>query len=264
MAKATALPWMPRVVTTVNGDTLVTFQDRLWELTTWMPGRADFASEPTSARLESACTALAMLHVRWANAESSVGVCPGVLRRWQSWQAWTDLLQSGWRPRWAALDPYAPLAEALFHAILLSLDEVPQRLTPWLSLPMPLQPCVCDPWHDHVLFTGDTVTGLIDFGSAKVDHVSVDLARLLGSLLGDDLEKWQIGISTYRRIRPLSDDECRLAFDLDRIGTLIAATNWLRWLYHENRPYDQPAAVMKRLQQLRDRIGVMSMQAKLE
>jgi Ser/Thr protein kinase RdoA (MazF antagonist) len=258
MAKAAGFAWMPRLGPTIYGETLVNFQGQLWELTTWMPGQANFANAPSVARLESACLALALLHVEWAESETSVGVCPGVLRRWQSWRLWTDLLQSGWRPRWAALDPYAPIAELLFHAVQRHLDDAARLLTPWLSQPMTLQPCVCDPWHDHVLFTGDAVTGLIDFGSAKIDHVAVDLARLLGSLVGDDPHQWRIGISAYRRVRPFSDDEHRLARDLDRTGTLLAATHWLRWLYHEGRRYDQPVAVLDRLRHLAARIAFMS------
>ena len=131
----------------------------------------------------------------------------------------------------------------VLFAVQLHLDEVPRLLTPWLTVPKPLQPCVCDPWHDHVLFTGDSVTGLIDFGSAKVDHVAVDLARLLGSLVGDDPHQWRMGISAYRRVRPFSDDERRLADVLDRTGTLLAATHWLRWS-NEGRRYDDPEAVL--------------------
>jgi len=258
LMRGNGFAWLPRVLATRQAETLVRAQDRLWELTTWMPGLADFERSPTTARLESACLALAQLHVQWAGAESDVGTCPGVLRRWQSWRHWTDLARTGWRPQWGTVDAYAAMAEPLLHAIQRHLDEVPQLLTPWLNVPMPLQPCVCDPWRDHVLFTGDAVTGLIDFGSVKMDHVAVDLARLLGSLIGDDVAGWRIGIAAYRSVRPFSEAEWRLASDLDRTGTILAATHWLRWLYHERRRYDQPDAVIGRLQCLLTRIRLMS------
>ena len=46
--------------------------------------------------------------------------------------------------------------------------------------PVPFNLCIGDVWHDHILFEGDAVTGMIDFAAAKVDHVAADLARLLG------------------------------------------------------------------------------------
>ena len=72
---------------------------------------------------------------------------------------------------------------------------------------------MCDLWHDHILFTGNAVTGLIDFGSVKEDHVAVDLARLLGSMIGDDAAIWEVGLSAYQRIQPLSAEEAALARD---------------------------------------------------
>jgi Ser/Thr protein kinase RdoA (MazF antagonist) len=117
-----------------------------------------------------------------------------------------------------------------------------------------LQPCLCDLWHDHLLFDGDRLTGIVDYGAVKVDHVAVDLARLLGSLVGDDADRWEEGFRAYRAVRPLSPDEERLAGVLDRAGTLLGAANWLRWLFHEGRTFDDLEAVANRLRSLMERI----------
>ena len=204
LAKASALPWLPHVVSAKGGATFVSMQGRLWELLTWLPGAADFWQAPSAARLTAALTALAKLHQLWQPSEAATAVCPAVVRRIESWQTWTQLVQSGWRPAWTPLDPYAALTEQLWRLIQQRIGDVPRLLSPWLAPPVPVQPCVCDLWHDHVLFTCDTVTGFIDFGSVKVDHVSVDLARLLGSLIGDDDAMWETGLSAYERIRPLA------------------------------------------------------------
>jgi Ser/Thr protein kinase RdoA (MazF antagonist) len=254
LAKTSVFSWIPRVLPTSDGTTFVSFQDRLWELTTWLPGQASLSIAPIPARLSAACTALAELHRTWQPADRRLDVCPAIRRRWHSLQAWQQLLQSGWQPMWTSRDPYALLAEELWHRLRDSIDEVPRLLTPWLLQPVPLQPCVCDPWSAHVLFTGDAVTGLIDFGSAKEDHVAVDLARLLGSSIGDDRSLWEIGLNSYSRIQALSVEECRLTHILDRTGTILAATHWLRWLYHEMRHYDHPPAVMGRLAVLAERL----------
>ena len=69
-----------------------------------------------------------------------------------------------------------------------------------------------------------TVRGLRRESSRKV-------AKVLG-----------VSIFHYQEIelgrRPLSEDEVRLARRLDTSGVLVGITNWLRWLYHERRPFE--------------------------
>ena len=254
MTQGSHLPCMPRVAPTSAETTFVKFQDRLWDLVTWMPGDANFLLAPSAARLAAACTALGQLHEAWAPADTKCDMCPAVLRRLDSWQTWEQLLQTGWHPAPATGDPYWAAAAQLWQLVLRRIDEVPRLLAPWLQRRIPLQPCVCDLWHDHVLFTGEAVTGLIDFGSVKVDHVAVDLARLLGSLIGDNATLWEVGFQAYERIHPFGAQDCALARDLDLSGTILSATHWLRWLYHEQRRYSCPSAVLNRLTALARRL----------
>lgn len=135
------------------------------------------------------------------------------------------------------------------------LPGLPKALRRWRTVDVPLSPCLCDIWHDHVLYVGDAVSGIIDYGSVKLDHVAVDLARLLGSLVGDDEHHWQIGLQAYRQLRPLSGAEEELARVLDRSGTLLALANWLVWLFHDGRRYDDADAVARRLTALVQRVA---------
>jgi Ser/Thr protein kinase RdoA (MazF antagonist) len=125
--------------------------------------------------------------------------------------------------------------------------QVESRLQRWTDRRWQVQPCLCDVWHDHLLFEGDRVTGVIDYGSAKIDHPAVDVARLLGSLVPDDPAAWQVGVHAYRSTRPFGDEEVELARALDETGTVIGAAMWLRWLYEEFRLYEDRAAVARRL-----------------
>src|SRR5262249_27010740 len=112
--------------------------------------------------------------------------------------------------------------------------------------------------------TGDEVTGIVDYGSMKEDHVAVDLARLLGSLVEDDEARWAAGLAAYQRVRPLTRNEIDLTRWLDRTGTVLAAVNWLRWLLVDNRAFDDRQQIAKRLQRLVERlekIGVTSLSA---
>jgi Ser/Thr protein kinase RdoA (MazF antagonist) len=249
-ARAENLAYLPHVIATLGHSTLIQHGGRLWDLSTWLRGAADFHERPSAARLQAACLALGQLHRTWQRGPTRTGPCPGVRRRLDALQHWQDLRATGWQPVFATDDPMQPWAERALSCVERDLRAAQTALTPWSDVALLLHPCWCDPWHDHVLFTDDCVTGLIDYGSVKEDHVAVDLARLLGSLVGDDYSQWELGLAAYQTVRPLTDRERTLAPLLERTGLLVAATNWLRWLYHERRAYENPAAVANRLQNL--------------
>ena len=71
-ACAAGLAFVPALRTAGDGATAVEHAGRLWEITSWMPGRADFHERPTVARLEAVMTALAELHAVWSN-QSEIG-----------------------------------------------------------------------------------------------------------------------------------------------------------------------------------------------
>jgi homoserine kinase type II len=248
-ARLFGLDFVPAVMATSAGPTLVEHAGRLWELTSWQPGRADYHERPTPERLGAACVALARLHAAWADAISPRGPCPAVQRRLSRIREWADLVASGWRSPLTASagDPVRPWAERAWHLLSGAVERVPILLAPWTMWDVPLQPCLCDVWHDHVLFEGDKVTGLIDYGAVKVDHVPVDLARLLGSLVGADREGWEVGLQAYRQVRTLSADEEALVHVLEETGTIVAAANWLMWLYRDGREFEDRTGAARRL-----------------
>jgi Ser/Thr protein kinase RdoA (MazF antagonist) len=256
-AVAAGLTFVPCVVRTVDGLTWVPHAGRLWDLCSWMPGQADFCDRPSPLRLASAGTALAQLHAAWARVSCRPGPLPAVERRRTRLGEWNNLLCSGWRPVFSsgAADPVRPWAEQAWRLLHDCPERVASLLEPWTNVALPLHACLCDIWHDNVLFERDRVTGLIDYGSVKTDHVAVDLARLLGSLAGEESELRAAGLEAYRRIRPLSLQEEALVAVLDETGLILAAMNWLVWLYHEQRTFENRAAVARRLAGLVNRLA---------
>jgi homoserine kinase type II len=249
-AREAGLHFVPAVFAAEDGATWVEHAGRLWELTQWLPGRADFQERPGRGRLEAAGQALASLHVAWERfGEPAAGPCPAVGRRLACLREWHDLLRSGWQP--VALggeaDPAWPTAERAWQMLGRWAGHLPGRLQAWARSGWRLQPCLCDLWHDHLLFEGDRLSGIVDYGAVKVDHVAVDLARMLGSLVEDEEEGWQAGLAAYRSVRPLSQEEERLARELDRTGTVLGVVNWLRWLYEGKRTFESRAAAARRL-----------------
>jgi len=251
-ARASGLSFVPALLQSDRGTTWTEHEGRLWDLTTWMPGQADFRAVPTASRLEAACIAVAQLHAVWARATPQIGVCPAIRRRLERVREWLTLVKSGWQPRWEDRldDPVRHWAERAWICLTGGMESLPTVLGPWSERRMPLHPCLCDIWHDHLLFQGEVVAGIIDYGAVKTDHVAVDLARLLGSLVGDEKKLRAAGLSAYRRVRPLSWEEETLVDFLDESGTWIGLANWLEWLYREKRVFEDRQAVAGRLADL--------------
>jgi Ser/Thr protein kinase RdoA (MazF antagonist) len=246
-ARGAGLTFVPHVVP-AGGATFLEDAGRLWELAAWLPGRADFHQHPSPSRLRAACAALARLHHVWAEVFHTRGPCPALERRRRQADEWLALVASGWRPPLGGSDgdPVRPWARRAWRLVSSWVARVADLLAPWSGRPFALHPCLCDVWHDHVLFEGEAVSGVVDYGSTKVDHAGADLARLLGSLVGDG-PGWEVGLGAYAALRPLSPDEQALARALDRTGVILAAANWLRWLYHDARPFEDRQLVAERL-----------------
>ena len=102
---------------------------------------------------------------------------------------------------------------------------------------------------------------MIDYGAAKTDHVAVDLARLLGSMIADDAAMRDVGFRAYAQLRPLSPEEQELVVHLDRTGTIIGMANWLKWLYRDRKRFDDYQAVAARLADLVQRVERWSVSA---
>ena len=257
-ARANGLHFVPTIFAALDGAA-IEHAGRLWELTEWLPGEANFHQQPNAARLESACTALAQLHTVWRSLPSEAVGCPAVQRRLAFLDDWHRLLRSGWQPLALASagDPLRPIVERAWCRLPAAIKSVPQRLQRWLNANPRLQPCLCDPWHDHLLFEADRLSGLIDYGAIKVDSVAVDLARMLGSLVQDDETGWQAGLQAYRRRAPLTAEEEELVRALDETGVVLSVANWLRWLYEENRLFADRTTVARRLAELLPRLEAL-------
>jgi homoserine kinase type II len=145
---------------------------------------------------------------------------------------------------WPELEVRARRILGLFHEVA---PWVLARINRVSNLPVHVQPVIRDIWHDHVLFTGDEVTGVIDFGAMQNDCVSTDIARLLGSLVGDDADGWKRGLDAYQHGRSLTPDEESLVRVFDASTVLLSGMNWLQWIYVEERGFDQRATILARL-----------------
>jgi homoserine kinase type II len=247
VARSSGLSFVPGVLPTADGATWVEMAGRCWELMDWMPGRADYRVAPSRQRLRAAARALGLVHDAWRPGGPQRSVCPAVRRR-------LDLLGDGAVPEAEGPVALAPLLERMRTVLCLWLPRLAGLLGPWQQRPFAVQPCLRDVWHDHLLFEGDRLTGLVDYAAVDMDSVAADLARMLGSLIEDDDDGWQAALSAYREVRACTTEEEALARVLDRAGAVLGLVNWLRWLGPGQKGLDQPGPALARVEDLLRRV----------
>ncbi len=257
---------------TITGMTTFEWENRLWHLEPWMPGVADFRRDPRPEKLAHAMTALADWHraaTSWIAPDdcsqwfgvSAAAASPAARERLARFNDWdgdkVGLLH-------ACIDVSAPSlwcetgVRFLSHFKRLA-KAVRDELQQFERVLLPLQPCLRDIWSEHVLFTGTNVTGLIDPTACRMDHVALDLARLLGSLLDDDIASWKFALESYRQHHPLTDTELEYIRVLDRSSTLLSGMTWLERYFlrsapirHQESAYERLVSLTKRIETMRD------------
>jgi Ser/Thr protein kinase RdoA (MazF antagonist) len=253
---------VPVPLPTRDGSSFVRHGDCLWELAPWMPGTADYHRRPTRQRLAAAMRLLARFHqatASYAQEPKPHQPSPGLGQRLEL----LDRLLAGEAQRIAsaarrdASPARSSRAEQLLEAFLELAPRCRPALLDAVHVKVTLQPCLRDIWHDHVLFSGDQTTGLIDFGALREECVAGDVARLLASLVCGDRAAWQSGLAAYRETRTLDGNEICLLGVFHETTTLLSGINWLRWIYLQNRTFDEPDRVLERIDENLEQLGRM-------
>lgn len=255
-ARGSGLDFVPAVYATSRERlTCVECGARIWELTEWMLGTT--RSSASRSEIECSCTALARLHRLWAALGVAHASCPAIAARLERADACMKLVAGRWRvlsESISAGDELDQHAVRGWDLVCRHIDHVVHGLRPWLAVQLNLHPCIGDLRAEHVLFNGDRLSGIVDFGAARMDHGAVDLARLLGSLAGDVSSLRKAGLEAYRAVRSLSLQEEALVHILDHSGAVLAVASWVMWIYEKGRPVEDRPRVARRLSDLVQRI----------
>lgn len=239
------------------------FDGYFWEITPWMPGCADYLRLPCATRLRAAMTALANFHlaaVSFPLPDERPSASSGIVRRF----AMLAELLAGRLEKVASAvcqKTCPELAErAASHCHLFR--QAAAKVTPLEQAArqarVRLQPCIRDVWHDHILYCGQEVSGIIDFGAMRPECVSGDIARLLGSMVQDDPLMWNVGLTAYQSVRPLSDAELQLITAFDRTGVLLSGIQWIEWIYCEHRQFEDLEAIACRFDEIIKRLNYLA------
>jgi hypothetical protein len=72
--------------------------------------------------------------------------------------------------------------------------------------------------------------------------------------VGDDVDAREFAMDAYADLRPLSQEDRRLIDLLDESGQVVAAVNWLTWLYIDRREMGPPEPIIRRLDEILQRL----------
>jgi Ser/Thr protein kinase RdoA (MazF antagonist) len=252
-------------IAAVSGETFVECEGFLWDLASWLSGEAILGALPQgTASVEhtyAAMQALAEFHVAVdCSLEGKLrpAYAPGILRRLNQLQ---NLMDGGFavlrsqvsanREVWPEITERGVRLILDVERMAAPTEQVLRHATP---LPTQIQPCIRDIHREHVLFEGGTITGIIDFGAMQPDSPACDVARLLGSIAGNEATLWTVGLAAFSAIRPLSDPERMLVRAYDESSVLLSGINWLRWIFAEQRVFENRERVLARFDEVGTRL----------
>jgi homoserine kinase type II len=248
LVEAADLGFVPVPLRGLDGRTLYERAGRLWEVAPWMPGTAESGSPPSPAHVRAAFRALGAFHQRLCR-HGSRGPSPGLRARLAELRGW---LGGGFDQAVALLstrpdDPDARLARRWVDAARARGRRLLDELARAAAVEVPLQPCLRDARPEHVLFTGEAVTGLVDFGAMGVETVAADVARLLGEWALKETGGRDVALSSYATVRPLGPEETGLVAVFERSTSLLGGGHWVRWHFVEGRRFEDSQAVHRGL-----------------
>ncbi len=221
---------------TSHGRAGLRYGDSVWTVEQWLRGPPAIGPPRLGKKLENACRVLACVHSvseQWCSANTvpagwhARSAAPWWLgRRIELWHeqfaVWSEtrLDQRFHGHAFARLfDEWTELAPRLAEGVMPTASRLAAQATQNLG-------ALRDVWHDHVLFDGDQVTGLVDLGACGVDSPMADLSRLLGSLVGDDTSLWLRGMAAYGEVRALTGADRMLLDAYDATSVLLSGTVW--------------------------------------
>ncbi len=232
IAKEVGIETLPTILRSIHGTSTFEFGSHYWVLMTKSPGRADFRDDTNDRRLWIIMKELAQLHRIFYARFGTLGPIPGVSRRLAKLDNFSRVFD---RFDWRCLEKHSLASNSGWDLVLYLSRNLPgqiaramrdlERLKHYV---VPIHPCLCDCWHDHFLFEGDQLTGIIDLDAMKIDHPAVDLARSITSLLPFNRELWPYVFGKYLEAGAVSDFPFEWIEILSDTGQIVAGLHWLQ------------------------------------
>lgn len=272
---------------TAGGDDtcVIDTSGKIWELQTWVPGQPlDY--DATLPLIGVGAAAIGKSHKHLKRFGSSVGSAPAINERIQR-LAWLDrhLPRSfdgdlGARVHPSVVSPLESARRLLQSNWPAVTPRISADLRRWSARDLPLQHVFRDTHREHLLFTGGSVSGIIDYDAIRMDTPAADLARwgtsfaafsedpgqvirqvlagygqerALAEVSQDTPGSAEIGIGSGFHASNLSasaSDFRTLILTIAESSLWISLANWVIWLADESRQFPDFQRVAERLSRL--------------
>jgi len=240
---------LPALIDDAKSATLIV-DGYCWDLVEWMPGQP-IDVDGSLRQIQAGAETIARFHASLLGLGQQHQVAPAIIDRLSRLQELDSLMPS--LLDHADRNPLVPpLGRAIHQASqLLRLNwnqvrpRIVQSLSTYADQPVNTQYVMRDVHRQHILFSDDQPSGLIDFDAVRIDTPAVDLARWAGSFLvgpHDQRSIWEAvlaGIrsgSTSREV-DTGESEIDLAQSIALANPWISLANWLVWILLEKRHF---------------------------
>ncbi len=226
---------VPRLQTWNHGETCLESDGCFWELAEWKAGKPiERVGDVSDRQLLECASAFASLHQHSQNLHRSVQLAPGLLQRHLGLQRALGQPDSKRKQFLHSLqaESHSPEADLLRDMSSRALRIAPRLVEPMRrlsALPVTCYWVLRDAWREHLLYRGDQLTGIIDFGAARIDWPGLDLVRSFGTLLLSNDPRWSLGLGHYTEQSPESSIEPKTIQLVHRASVSLSALQWLDW-----------------------------------
>jgi Ser/Thr protein kinase RdoA (MazF antagonist) len=225
----------PALVAWSHRETVLEIDGAAWEIAEWKPGfPLEQVGEASDEQIVQCAEALARMHHRSESFESRTCVPDGLKQRLD---AMIDAVRPGNDSRRRFLDTISTrdsysasgILQDLFLRAICVIPDVFAPMRTLTEIPTACFWVLRDVWREHILFRDQRVSGIFDFGAARLDWPGLDLVRALGTMMFESDPRWQSALDRYLEVRP--DPSMTLANlrAVHRASVALSGLQWLDW-----------------------------------
>ncbi len=235
---------VPDVMAWSDQSWCLEYASSIWTIETWRPGiPVDPTTVISDALLDQAFDILERLHAIGRQLGIQRVVSPGLVERTKRLDHWSSVDTSSWSQRIDELEArISTILELSVWKDILSrtLDRLREKegllrseLQRLVSSPVDCHWIIRDLWRENILVDSEHISGIIDFGAARVDWPFLEIVRWLSSWLAPNDPRIPNMLEAHNMLSMARDYRF-----LDHLSTMLSLLQWFQWLLFANISFE--------------------------